>query len=75
MLVYLNPFYSGGPFHCYTLDESICHRRCIGSILFLLLAFILILVDNPVSKHFRPSDATWRLMAHYAASDGTLRGV
>ena len=35
MLVYLNPLYSGGPFHCYMLDESICHCRCIGSMLLL----------------------------------------
>ena len=31
-----NPLYNGGLFHCYMLDESICHFRGDGSILWLL---------------------------------------
>ena len=25
----LNPLYTGRLFHCYMLDESICHFRCL----------------------------------------------
>ena len=35
----LNPFYTGGLFHCYMLDESICHFRVVGSILSLSFYF------------------------------------
>ena len=34
-----NPLYIGGLFHCYMLDESICHFRAVGSILALLVIF------------------------------------
>ena len=34
-----NPLYTGGLFHCYMLDESICHIRDVGSILSLLYYF------------------------------------
>ena len=44
----------GGLFHCYMLDESICHVRVSG----LFVTFILSSMENPVSKHCRPlSDA------------------
>ena len=29
----INPLYTGGFFHCYMLDESICRFRGVGSIL------------------------------------------
>ena len=35
----LNPWYTGGLFHCYILDESICPFRGVGSILLLLFYF------------------------------------
>ena len=34
---YFNPLYTDGLFHCFMLDESICHFRGVGSILALLL--------------------------------------
>ena len=43
----VNPLYTNGLFHCYMLDESICHFRGVGSILSLLV----FLMGNPVSKH------------------------
>ena len=42
----VNPLYTGGLFHCYILDKSICHFRGVRYILFLM--------ENPVSKHCRP---------------------
>ena len=35
---HFNPLYTGGLFHCYMLDESICHFRGVGSVLLILLA-------------------------------------
>ena len=35
----LNPLYTGGLFHCYMLDKSICHFRGAGSMLLLLFYF------------------------------------
>ena len=52
--------YSGGLFHCYILDESICHFRVVGSTLSLLLYFD----GNPVSTDKTP---------HYVASDLVLQ--
>ena len=34
-----NPLYTGGLFHCYMLNESICHFRDVGSVLSLLFYF------------------------------------
>ena len=34
-----NPLYTGGLFHSYLLDESICHFRGVRSILSVLLYF------------------------------------
>ena len=34
-----NLLYTGGLFHCYILNESICHFRVVGSILALLFYF------------------------------------
>ena len=34
-----NPLYTGRLFHCYMLDQSICHFRYVGSILSLLFYF------------------------------------
>ena len=31
-----NPLYTGILYHCYMLDESTCHLRGVGSILWLL---------------------------------------
>ena len=48
----VNPFYTGGLFHCYMLDESICHVESI-------LSLFLFLMENSISKQGRPrSDAT-----------------
>ena len=33
------PFYTGRLFHCYTLDESICHFSGVRSVLSLLFYF------------------------------------
>ena len=35
----INPLYTGGLFHCYILEESICHLRGVGSVLSLLFYF------------------------------------
>ena len=43
---HLNPLYTGGLFHCYMLNEFICHFGSIGSTLSLLYFFM----ENPVSK-------------------------
>ena len=45
-ILYFNQLCTGGLFHCYVLDESICHFRVSG----LFCHFILFLVENPVSK-------------------------
>ena len=43
----LNPLYNGKLYHCYILDKSICHfRGCQVN----FVAFILFLMENPVSK-------------------------
>ena len=57
----INPLYTGGLFHCYMLDESICHFRGVGSILLLSFSFGWnILSANTVD----PGQ-----MQHYVASD------
>ena len=59
------PLYTGGHFHCYMLDESICHFRGVGSVLSLLCYFRLkILLANNVDPDQMP---------HYVASDLGLR--
>ena len=35
----LNPLYTGELFHCYMLDELICHFRGVRSIVLLLFNF------------------------------------
>ena len=35
----IDPLYTGGLFHCYMLDESICHFMGAESILSLLFYF------------------------------------
>ena len=37
VLLTRNPLYNGALFHCYMLDEFICHIRSVGSTLSLLL--------------------------------------
>ena len=51
----INPLYTGGLFHCYMLDESICHFRGVGSVLLLLFYFLM---ENHVSNHSRPQSDT-----------------
>ena len=46
-----NPLFTGGFFHYYMLDETICHFRGVRSTLSL---FVLFLKINPVSKQCRP---------------------
>ena len=54
--VNFNPLHTGGRFNCYMLDESICQFSGLGSILSLLICFLM---GNPVSKQCRLwSDAT-----------------
>ena len=50
--ILINPSYTGGLFHCYMLDNSICHFRGVRSI--LSFSFILFLIENPASKQCRP---------------------
>ena len=42
VFIHFNPLYTGGIFHCQKLNDSICHFRGV--------AFILFLMENPVSK-------------------------
>ena len=59
--VLFNSLYTGGLFHCYILDESICHVRGIGSILSLLFYFHWkIMLANSVGPDQMP---------HHVASD------
>ena len=30
LVILINPLYTGGLFHCYMLDESICHLKLSG---------------------------------------------
>ena len=47
--------YTGGLCHGYMLDESICHFMDVRSILSLLfINLFFILMENPVSKQYRP---------------------
>ena len=60
-----NPLYTGGLFHCYMLDESICHFRGVWSILSLLLVLFsrkILLANRAVSDQIDQ-------MPHYVASD------
>ena len=52
-----NPLYTGGFFHCYMLDKSICHSREARANLLLLFYFD--------SKQCRDPDQ----MPHHVASD------
>ena len=38
-LPFINLWYTGGLFHSYMLDKSICHYRSVGSIVSLLFYF------------------------------------
>ena len=53
---HLNPLYTNGLFHCYMLDESICHFRVVWSIFFFFFffAFILFLMENPLTNNEDP---------------------
>ena len=46
-----NPMYTGRLFHCYMLDKSVCH---FWGCQVHFVAFILFLMENPVSKQCRP---------------------
>ena len=59
----VNPLYTGGLFHCYMLDESICHFRGVRSILSLSIFDGKILIANNVDPDQMP---------HYVASDLVL---
>ena len=60
----VNPLYTGRLFHCYMLDESLCHFRGVRSTLSLLLYFWWkILLENNVDPDQMP---------HYVASDPGL---
>ena len=61
MNMQINPLYTGGLFHCYKLDKSICHFRGVGSIFVAFLLFSMeILLANNVDPDQTP---------HYVASD------
>ena len=56
-----NPLYAGGRFHCYMLDESICHFWDVGSFCRFYSFFLWkILLANNVGPDQTP---------HYVASD------
>ena len=38
-MITIKPLYTGGLFHCHTLDKSICHFRGVGPFPSLLLCF------------------------------------
>ena len=46
---HLDSLHTGGLFHCYRSDQSICHFRCWA----YFVAFILFFMENPVSKQCR----------------------
>ena len=58
----LNPLHTGGLFHCYMLDKSICHFRGVRSILSLL--FLIFLWKILLANNVDPDQ-----MQHYVASD------
>ena len=60
-----NPLYTGGLFHCYMLDESICHFRGVWSILSLLL----VLFSRKILLANRADSDQIDQMPHYVASD------
>ena len=61
LIITHNPLYTGRLFHCYMLDESICHFRGVRSILLLLFYFWWkILLANNVEPDQMP---------HYVACD------
>ena len=50
-----NPLYTNRFFHCYMLEESICHfSGLLYSLLYDYIAFILFFMENPISEHCRP---------------------
>ena len=51
-IIFINPLNTSGLFHCYMMDDSVCHFRGVGSIMLPLIFFFL--VENPVSKQCRP---------------------
>ena len=62
----LNSLYTGGHFHCYMLDKSICHFRDDGSILSLLSYFCSkILLSNNVDPDQLPHYVVSDLGLHY----------
>ena len=61
----VKPLYTVGLFHCYMLDESICHFRGVRSILLLLFHFFLWKVL--LAKIVDPNQ-----MPNYVASDLAL---
>ena len=48
ILTNIHILYTSRLFHCYMMDEFICHFRGVGSILSLLFCFLM---ENTVSKH------------------------
>ena len=60
-MVIFNSLYTGRLFHCFILEETICHFRGIRSIVLLLFYFLWkILLANSVDPDQMP---------HYVASD------
>ena len=45
----VNPYWPSGPFHPYTLDESICHFKGVR-VLCILFSYHFILIEIPVTK-------------------------
>ena len=63
---HLNPLYTGRLFHCYTLDEYICHFGGVGSILSLLFYICWkILLANAVDPDQMPHHVASDLGLHY----------
>ena len=60
----LNPLYTAGLFHCYMLDDSICHFRAVSSKLLLLFYFLW---KTLIANNEDPGP-----MPHYVVSDLVL---
>ena len=51
------PLYTGRLFHCYTLDESICHFMGFGSVFVAFIIFLMvILLPHDVDPDQTPHD-------------------
>ena len=60
-----NPLYTGGLYHCYILDKSICHFRGVRSVLSFSFYFLLkILLANNVDPDWTPQYVASGMVLH-----------